>query len=115
MGSYNKNNYKMVDTASFKIILKENGKDAELRRILVDKDVVTSFCYLQEKLCLVFPQLKQKTFSIHWSDQDGDIITITDDEQLGIALTEMQGPVYKFCVNVKSRKETRAKTEDIHI
>ena len=104
----------MVDTVSFKIILKENGKDVELRRILVDKDVVTSFCYLQEKLCLVFPQLKQKTFSIHWTDQDGDIITITDDEQLGIALTEMDGPVYKLFVKVKDDDKRNADSTVVH-
>jgi len=105
----------MTDTISFKVNLKEDGREDELRRMQVEKDVSTSFSYLQEKLCLLFPHLKQKTFSINWTDEDGDIITITDDEQLGIALTEMQGPVYKFCVNVKSRKETKGKTEDIHI
>merc|ERR1711963_808461 len=104
----------MADTVSFKIILKENGKDDELRRILVDRDVVTSFCYLQEKLCLVFPQLKQKTFSIHWTDQDGDVITITDDEQLGIALTEMDGPVYKLFVKVNDDAKSTADTAVLH-
>jgi len=105
----------MTDTISFKVNLKEDGREDELRRMLVDKDVSTSFSYLQEKLCLLFPNLKQKTFSINWTDEDGDIITITDDEQLVIALTEMKGPVYKFCVNVKSRKETKDNIEDIHI
>merc|ERR1712198_773594 len=108
-------NINMTDTISFKVNLKEDEREDELRRILVKKDVSTSFSYLQEKLCLLFPNLKQKTFSINWTDEDGDIITITDDEQLAIALTEMKGPVYKFCVNVKSRKETKDNIEDIHI
>merc|ERR1712173_119020 len=104
----------MADTVSFKIILKENGKDDELRRILVDRDVVTSFCYLQEKLCLVFPQLKQKNFSVQWTDQEGDVITITDDEQLGIAVTEMDGPVYKLFVKAKEVARTTTDTMVVH-
>merc|ERR1711963_153078 len=104
----------MADTVSFKIILKENGKDDELRRILVDRDVVTSFCYLQEKLCLVFPQLKQKNFSVQWTDQEGDVITITDDEQLGIAVTEMDGPVYKLFVKAKDVARTTTDTMVVH-
>merc|ERR1711963_1000590 len=104
----------MADTVSFKIILKENGKDDELRRILVDRDVVTSFCYLQEKLCLVFPQLKQKNFSVQWTDQEGDVITITDDEQLGIAVTEMDGPVYKLFVKAKDVARTTTDTTAVH-
>merc|ERR1712198_163869 len=104
----------MADTVSFKILLKEKERQDELRRILVDKDAVTSFSYLQEKLCLVFPQLKQKTFSIHWTDQDGDVITITDDEQLGIALTEMDGPVYKLFVKVNDDAKSTADTAVVH-
>merc|ERR1712198_223179 len=104
----------MADTVSFKILLKEKERQDELRRILVDKDAVTSFSYLQEKLCLVFPQLKQKTFSINWTDQDGDVITITDDEQLGIALTEMDGPVYKLFVKVNDDAKSKADTAVLH-
>merc|ERR1712198_772844 len=106
---------KMADTTvPFKIILKENGKDDELRRILVDRDVVTSFCYLQEKLCLVFPQSKQKNFSVQWTDQEGDVITITDDEQLGIAVTEMDGPVYKLFVKAEDVARTTTDTTVVH-
>merc|ERR1711963_1113249 len=104
----------MADTVSFKILLKEKERQDEFRRILVDKDAVTSFSYLQEKLCLVFPQLNQKTFSIHWTDQDGDVITITDDEQLGIALTEMDGPVYKLFVKVNDDAKSTADTAVLH-
>merc|ERR1711963_996350 len=104
----------MADTVSFKIHLKEKERQDELRRILVDKDAVTSFSYLQEKLCLVFPQLKQKAFSIHWTDQDGDVITITDDEQLGIAVTEMDGPVYKLFVKAKDVARTTTDTMVLH-
>merc|ERR1711892_1037254 len=110
----------MTDNVSFKVVLKdEENTETELRRFVVDKDVSSSFPYLQEKLCLVFPQLKQKIFSITWSDEDGDIVTIATDEELIIALTEMRGPVYKLCVNAKSMKKPENtgndSTEESHI
>jgi len=97
---------KMSDNVSFKVFLKdqENGGENEVRRFVVDKDVSTNFSYLQEKLCVVFPQLKQKIFSVSWTDEDGDMVTIATDEELIIALTEMHGPVYKLDANVKSQK-----------
>jgi len=99
----------MADSVSFKVVLKEEN---ELRRFVVDKEVSTSFSYLQEKLCLVFPQLKQKIFSITWIDEDGDMVTISTDEELIIALTEMAGPVYKLTVIIKSEKKTEDNSSD---
>jgi len=97
----------MGETVSFKVFLKdsESAGNDEVRRFVLDRDVSTSFTYLQEKLCSVFPQLKQKNFSISWTDEDGDSVTIGLDEELIIALTEMPGPLYKLVVNVKSQKK----------
>merc|ERR1739838_699060 len=99
--------HKMADNVSFKVFLKDSndGGENEVRRFVVDKEVSTSFTYLQEKLCAVFPQLKLKIFSVSWTDEDGDTVTIGMDEELIIALTEMPGPVYKLVVNVKSQKK----------
>merc|ERR1739838_558584 len=99
--------HKMTDNVSFKVFLKDSndGGENEVRRFVVDKDVSTSFTYLQEKLCAVFPQLKLKIFSVSWIDEDSDTVTIGMDEELIIALTEMPGPVYKLVVNVKSQKK----------
>eukprot|EP00092_Neocalanus_flemingeri_P022656 GFUD01024576.1.p1 GENE.GFUD01024576.1~~GFUD01024576.1.p1 ORF type:complete len:537 (+),score=202.22 GFUD01024576.1:204-1814(+) len=98
----------MADNVSFKVFLKdpENEGENEVRRFVVDRDVSTSFSYLEEKLCSVFPQLKQKIFSVSWTDEDGDMVTIAMDEELIIALTEMPGPVYKLVANVKSQKKS---------
>ena len=85
-----------------------------MRTILVDKDVVTSFCSFQGTLCLLFPQLKQKNFSVHWTVDDRNIITVTDDEQLGIAFTEMNRPVYKLLVNSKDVGKATTNTEVVH-
>merc|ERR1739838_554552 len=96
----------MSDNVSFKVFLKDQQNEGcdEVRRFVVDKNVITSFSYLQDKLCVVFPQLKQKIFSVSWTDEDGDKVTIATDEELIIALTEMPGPVYKLVANVKSQK-----------
>merc|ERR1712212_986987 len=101
-----KNKEKMSETVSFKVFLKdpENPGNDEVRRFVLDRDVSTSFTYLQEKLRAVFPQLMQKIFSISWTDEDNDSVTIGLDEELIIALTEMPGPLYKLVVSVKNQK-----------
>merc|ERR1712236_43171 len=95
-----------AETVSYKVFLKDKENAEEVRRFVVDKDVSTSFTYLQEKLCTVFPQLKQRIFSVSWTDEDGDNVTIGMDEELIIALTEMPGPVYKLKVVVKNEEKS---------
>merc|ERR1711915_1039401 len=94
-----------AETVSYKVFLKDKENAEEVRRFVVDKDVSTSFTYLQEKLYTVFPQLKQKIFSVSWTDEDGDNVTIGMDEELIIALTEMPGPVYKLKVVIKNEEK----------
>merc|ERR1711915_807155 len=94
-----------AESVSFKVFLKDKEHAEEVRRFVVDKDVSTIFTYLQEKLCTVFPQLKQKIFSVNWTDEDGDNVTIGMDEELIIALTEMSGPVYKLIVLIKNEEK----------
>jgi len=96
----------MAASVSYKVVLnnQKNDGENELRRFLVDKEVSSSFSYLQEKLCTVFPHLKQNDFSVSWTDEDGDLITIASDEELIIALTEQPGPLYKLVAKVKAPK-----------
>merc|ERR1719245_2115301 len=47
-----------------------------------------------------------------WKDEDGDMVTISTDEELIIALTEMAGPVYKLTVIIKSEKKTEDNSSD---
>jgi len=96
----------MADTVSFKVYLKD--QEEEVRRFVIDKDVSTSHDYLIEKLKTVFPQLKNLNFSISWTDEDGDNVTIGNDEELIIALTEMPGPLYKINVVVKKAEKRNA-------
>jgi len=71
----------------------------------VDKAVSASYEYLVGKLGAVFPQLRAGSFSLTWTDGDGDKVTISNDEELIIALTEMPGPLYKLSLNLKGIKK----------
>jgi sequestosome 1 len=53
------------NTVSFKVFLL--NKDAsEVRRFGVDRDVVSNFSYLREKLQTVFPSLRGRDFTVAW-------------------------------------------------
>merc|ERR1712088_501171 len=95
---------KMADNVSFKVYLKDPEVE-ETRRSVVDKEVSTSLVYIKEKLVSVFPVLAEKLFSVSWTDEDGDAITIDTDEELILALTELAGPVYKLTATVRGAKK----------
>merc|ERR1712117_538545 len=94
----------MGDNVSFKVFLKGTDEE-EVRRFVVDKAVSSSYEYLVGKLGQVFPQLRAGSFSLTWTDGDGDKVTISNDEELIIALTEMPGPLYKLSLNIKGNKK----------
>jgi hypothetical protein len=52
-------------TVSFKVFLQNEGAN-EVRRFGIDRDVVTSFNYLREKLRAVFPSLLGRDFTVAW-------------------------------------------------
>lgn len=87
-------------TVSFKVFLQNDGVN-EVRRFGIDRDVVTSFSYLREKLRTVFPSLQGRDFTVAWKDSDGDEIVISSDEELIIPLTELQAEVRKLYVTVQ--------------
>merc|ERR1711936_914044 len=104
---------KMADNVSFKVYLKDpsQGEELEVRRFVVDKEVSTSLVYIKEKLVSIFPILADKIFSVSWTDEDGDAITIDTDEELILALTELPGPVYKLTATVRAAKKVEEPQE----
>merc|ERR1712226_76015 len=104
---------KMADNVSFKVYLKDpsQGEETEVRRFVVDKEVSTSLIYIKEKLVSVFPVLAEKLFSVSWTEEDGDAITIDTDEELILALTELAGPVYKLTATVRGAKRVEQPQE----
>merc|ERR1712088_37495 len=101
---------KMADNVSFKVYLKDPEVE-ETRRSVVDKEVSTSLVYIKEKLVNVFPVLAERIFSVSWTDEDGDVITIDTDEELILALTELAGPVYKLTATVRGAKKVEQPQE----
>jgi hypothetical protein len=53
------------NTISFKVFL-QNERANEVRRFGVDRDVVSNFSYLREKLQVVFPSLRGHDFTVAW-------------------------------------------------
>ena len=83
-----------MEQVSFKVSLAEKS---QVRRFLVPQDCSTSYVYLKEKLRSVFGQeIANSGFDISWQDHEEDIVTIESDEELLIAMNELEGPVYKF-------------------
>ena len=91
-----------MEQVSFKVTLTEKVQESsksQVRRFEVPQDCSTSYIYLKEKLRSLFGQeLGNSGIKITWKDQDDDIITIESDEELIIAMHEMKGPIYKFCI-----------------
>jgi len=91
----------MTNVVAYKVkLMNENLTIDEIRRVNVkgNKDCLN---HLKEVLVVNFPMLKNKEFSITWVDNDGDVITVGNDEQLAIALAEMDKPVRKINVTIK--------------
>jgi hypothetical protein len=83
-----------MEQVSFKVSLDEKS---QVRRFLVPQDCSTSYVYLKEKLRSVFGQeIANSGFNIMWQDNEEDIVTVESDEELLIAMNELEGPVYKF-------------------
>lgn len=100
----------MADTLSFKVRYQRED-ESHIRRFCLDKDVCSSFAYLKEKLCHVFPEIRRQQFSILWTDDEGDFVTVANDEDLVIAMTDMEGPLYKFCVKIGTKNKLGNKSE----
>lgn len=103
---------------TFKAFLYERtwrGDPIEIRRFTIDQDVSSSFAYLVEKVVQVFPSLKADNIVIAWTgvfasngvvkipvylpsltDSDGDIITISSDEELVQALDQFEGSIFRL-------------------
>jgi len=91
-----------MEQVSFKVSLTEKDQESsksQVRRFEVPQDCSTSYIYLKGKLRSLFgPELGNSGINITWQDQEDDIVTVESDEELLIAMQEMKGPVYKFCI-----------------
>ncbi|CAH1388432.1 unnamed protein product [Nezara viridula] len=83
------------DSVHYKIFLCAAGYEPEIRRITVDKDICHNYFYLKQKILAIFPTLKDVAFTISWKDTEGDNIRICTDDELVIALKEMESHAFK--------------------
>jgi sequestosome 1 len=101
-----------TENVSFKVHFKPDDAAGEVRRFTVERNLSSSLTHLMEKLYTVFPELRRRPFAITWQDSDGDHVTIGSDDELAIALAEMQGPVYKLTVSLKAGGTSRQQNSD---
>ena len=73
-----------------------------MRRFSLERSAgsCVSYTILVARLEAMFPQLEAAVYRVSWTDEEGDAVTISTDEELGIALAEMTGPVYTLRVTV---------------
>ena len=90
-----------TSTTSYKATCLESHQTPDVRRFLISQELVGSFQHLQRKLVTVFPKLEKQKFSVFWSDNEGDDITVASDEDLLIALGEMRSSVCKLIVKMR--------------
>merc|ERR1712029_256077 len=103
-----------VENVSFKVSLLENEKSLEkmeVRRFVVPQDCSTSLVYLKEKIRNIF-NLGRSDCKVFWIDEDNDHVAIETDEELVIALQELNGPVYKLQVVKRNLVEINSDDND---
>merc|ERR1712098_884973 len=103
-----KNFTNMTDCGiTFKVYLRDQTEscgNAEVRRFAVDREVSANFADMRKTLATVFPELGEKVFTMAWTDEDGDIISIDCDEELLLALGKQTGPVYRLIAIIMGTK-----------
>ncbi|XP_071566412.1 sequestosome-1 isoform X2 [Temnothorax nylanderi] len=91
---------------SFKVYLEDPWTCTEVRRFGVDADVATNFVYLREKLQTIFPDLRGKNFTVNWKDNEHETITISTNEELEIAIHEMdRHNIYKLYISLRAERD----------
>ncbi|KAH0951257.1 hypothetical protein HN011_011386 [Eciton burchellii] len=106
---------------SFKVYLMNDytSEHIEVRRFGIDGDVATNYVYLREKLQTIFPELRGRSFTVTWRDDEKESITISTNEELEIALTEISKhdyDIYKLYVILQSDHDRDTKkTEKMHL
>ena len=91
----------IVLSISIKVCLRCQDEE-EVRRFSLERSAGSCVSYKQlvARLEAIFPQLEAAVYRVSWTDKEGDAVTISTDEELGIALAEMTGPVYRLRVTV---------------
>jgi len=79
-----------------KAYLEKPDKTEEIRRFALDPDVAASFAYLTKKLSQVFPTLGNDNYAVYWKDEEGDLIAVSSDDELTLALGCIKEEIFKI-------------------
>ena len=93
-------------------ICDEGSQVNQVRKFVIDKDFCSSYNYLVKKLFQMMPELENQEVKITWRDEDRDMITITNDEELMVAL--MEGKKDHLNIYVTKRRGKPNVKGDIH-
>merc|ERR1712212_400856 len=89
----------------------EEGLKENVRRFLLDKDSA-DLSKFQQKICQIYPDISENGYSLSWLDEEDDNVTVSNEEDLAIALMEMPGPIYTFCINRQEEVESNLKVKE---
>lgn len=73
----------------------------EIRRFTITKADANDFKKLFEKVCEVFPNIDEDKTSLHWKDNDGDLIRFTSNGELAEAIKSTADGVFKLYAQEK--------------
>jgi len=81
-----------------KAYLEKSDKTEEIRRFALDHDVAANFAYLTKKLGQVFPGLGHDNYAVFWKDEEGDLIAVSSDDELTLALGCIREDVFRLYI-----------------
>lgn len=92
-----------------KAYLQKPDKTEEIRRFALDHDVAANFAYLTKKLGQVFPGLANDNYAVYWKDEEGDLIAVSSDDELTLALGSIKEDVFRIYIR---EQQSNAKTSE---
>lgn len=76
-------------TQPVKVYYVENQATKEIRKFSLESDLASNFEYVTAKIRQMFPDLLRKDIQIFWKDSENDYLTISSDEELHEALSNV--------------------------
>jgi len=89
----------MDNKVEFRVsLITANKENNKVKRFLLDKIESNKMYCINEELVSVFPELNDCEFCVCWMDNNGEYVTIYTDEDLTLAMTQMDGASFKLTV-----------------
>jgi len=79
-----------MSSYQLKIYHIENKVTKEIRKFTADSDIATNYEYLSAKIRTTFPDLVNKNIELFWIDNEGDLLTISSNEELMCAWNSLE-------------------------